>query len=395
MVAGMVPARRDGAGRHAGWIDLLFVDAPVNDPHNRRSARQRLRGMEGIVRQMRSANPAVDIVFLCFIDGSYLPILSAGKTPPVIASHLKVARHYRLVSLNLAKKVADRIGDGEFPWEAFRDCHPSPFGHSLYAASIDRLFADACAKPLPKAAKVKPHKLPRPLDAHNYCRARLLDIRQAKLGAGWQRIKRWHPADQAATRPGFVNVPALVADRPGAELRLAFTGTAVGLFVPAGPDVGILEFRIDGSRWRRLDLFTAWSTWLHIPWPYVLDADLASGQHTLPLRTTAEHNPAGKGVAAGARQGRSCPPYGGGCCSGAGGIRGATWRIRSGTSLWAISQIMSRSRRKYSWMIRFRSPTMPRHGISGWAALHSGERALAASPMISSVMHNARWVRVS
>lgn len=282
----------------AGRIDLLFVDASVNDLHNRRPRRERIRAMEGIVRQARAANPAVDIVFLCFIDAAYVPVYAAGKTPPVIADHRKVARHYGLVSLELAREVCDRIAAGEFTWETFRDCHPSPFGHALYAGSIDRLFAAACAAPLPPGAAVRPHRLPLPLDRACYADAGLVDIRRAELGPGWKFVRRWKPSDQAGTRPGFVDVPALVAQAPGAELGFPFTGTGVGLFVPAGPDVGILEYRLNGERWRRLDLFTPWSTWLHIPWAYVLAAGLPPGRHRLTVRTTADHNEQSHGIAA-------------------------------------------------------------------------------------------------
>lgn len=282
----------------AGRIDLLFVDASVNDHHNKRSALERIRGMEGIVWQARLANPAVDIVFLCFIDAAYLPILAAGRTPPVIASHLKVAKHYNLASLNLAREVADRIADGEFPWEAFRDCHPSPFGHALYAASIDGLFEAACRHPLPPGAQADPHPLPAPIDPHSYTRARLVDIRQARLGAGWSLVEAWRPADQTGTRAGFVDVPALVAETPGAELTFSFTGSAVGLFVAAGPDAGILEFRVDKGRPRRFDLFTPWSSWLHLPWACLLAGDLRLAPHTLTLRLTGDRHPDSKGTAA-------------------------------------------------------------------------------------------------
>ena len=67
----------------------------------------------------------------------------------------------------------------------------------------------------------------------------------------------------------------LSAETPGATASFQFAGTAVGLFVAAGPDAGVIEFQIDGGQFRRQGLFTPWSPQLHIPWAYVLDADLA------------------------------------------------------------------------------------------------------------------------
>jgi hypothetical protein len=76
----------------------------------------------------------------------------------------------------------------------------------------------------------------------------------------------------------------LVSDTPGDECRFRFEGTAIGIFVAAGPDAGTLEFRIDEGAWRSQKLFTNWSKSLHIPWAYVLDADLPPGRHELSMR---------------------------------------------------------------------------------------------------------------
>ena len=62
----------------------------------------------------------------------------------------------------------------------------------------------------------------------------------------------------------------------------------MGIFVAAGPDAGTVEFQVDGGAWRKQNLYTAWSGNLHIPWTYVLDADLAPGKHELVMRVSAE-----------------------------------------------------------------------------------------------------------
>jgi len=275
-----------------GKVDLLLIDASVNDYHNRRTHTERIRAMEGIVRAARKANPAVDIVVLCFADASFM-----RDRPPVIVDHLRVASHYQTVSVDLAREVFARIESGEFQWKLFRDCHPSPFGHRLYAASLERLFDKAWKGPVPKAAKVIPHSLPKPLDDKNYAHARLVDIGRAKLGNGWKLVKRWVPKDRAGTRPRFVRVPAAVAEQPDSELTFAFEGTAVGLFITAGPDAGIIQYSIDGSKPKTVDTFTAWSGGLHLPWALTLDAKLEPGKHTLELRTTNKKNPRSKGHA--------------------------------------------------------------------------------------------------
>jgi sialidase-1 len=128
---------------------------------------------------------------------------------------------------------------------------------------------------------VVPHKLPEAIDEHSYFRGRLVDIGEVK---GWRVDPDWAPADKAGTRERFVHVPMLIGEAAGEECRFAFDGTAVGVFVAAGPDTGVVEFRIDGGEWRRQNLMTNWSKTLHIPWAYVLDADLVAGRHELTMR---------------------------------------------------------------------------------------------------------------
>ena len=176
--------------------------------------------------------------------------------------------------------------------------HPAPFGQALYARSIGRLFDAAWKEPCAVSAAIVPHQLPpQPLDAKSYFRGRLGDIRDAKLASGWKIDSSWKPTDKAGTRAGFVNVPMLVADEAGATLKLKFSGTAIGIFVAAGPDAGTVEYSIDGSPFASQDLFTQWSPGLHIPWAYVLTGDLSDGKHELTLRIAEKKNPASTGHA--------------------------------------------------------------------------------------------------
>ncbi|MFT5855927.1 MAG: hypothetical protein ACI8XO_003179, partial [Verrucomicrobiales bacterium] len=191
----------------------------------------------------------------------------------------------------------ERIAAGEFKWEKFRNCHPSPFGHALYNATIERMLGAACASNLPAEAKTTAHTLPTSLEVKNYQRGRLVDLEVAELGDGWKIDPQWKPTLKAGTRAGFVNVPMLVAEQPGATLTLKFDGTAIGMFVVAGPDTGDVEYSIDGGEKKTLSGFTRWSGGLYLPWPFVFDADLAPGEHELTLTTAAGKNAKSKGNA--------------------------------------------------------------------------------------------------
>lgn len=280
-----------------GPVDLLFEEAAVNDSTNGQTEREALRGMEGIVRHARLANPSMDIVLLHFADPDKISQITRGETPAVIASHERVAEHYAVPSINLAHEVADRIRAGQFTWNHdFLDVHPSEFGNEVYARGVARLF-DAAWRGEP-AAPAGPYPLPAPLDEHSYFRGRYVPIESAAVASGWERVAAWKPTLKVETREGFVNVPMLVAEKPGAELKLKFEGTAIGLLVAAGPDTGAVEFSIDAGTPEVRDLFTGWSTVMYLPWAHVLAADLAPGPHELTLRIASTSNARSTGHAA-------------------------------------------------------------------------------------------------
>ncbi len=284
-----------------GPVDLLFEEAAVNDDTNGFSNNEQLRGMEGIVRQARLANPKIDIVLLHFVDPGKIEQINRGETPAVILNHEKVAEHYQIPSINLAREVTERIHAGEFTWaNDFRDLHPSPFGHDLYAKSIYRLF-DAVWKDS-NAAPVQ-NSLPPPIDPHSYFRGRLIQPQEALesqsviIENGWKLDRQWEPTDGQGTRPGFVKRPVLVAEEAGATLKFKFTGSAVGLFVVSGPDTGTAEFRVDHDKWQTQELFTQWSPHLHLPWAKILAADLEAGDHLLELKVANTTDSKSKGHA--------------------------------------------------------------------------------------------------
>ncbi|MCR9245820.1 MAG: SGNH/GDSL hydrolase family protein [bacterium] len=283
-----------------GKVDLLFEEAAVNDSTNGRSNVEQVRAMEGIVRRARAHNPAIDIVLMHFVDPGKIARYDRGQVPAVIRNHERVANHYGLPSLNLALEVAERIGRGEFTWrDDFKNLHPSPFGQALYARAMQRMLAAAWPEgrsPSPRESAL----LPPPLDPFCYDRGRLLPPSAVAEADGFELVDRWQNEVGGGTRPGFVDVPMLVGTRPGASLRLPFHGSAVGVFVAAGPDAGVIEYRIDGGAWRRQDLFTRWSRGLHLPWLYVLAADLERGarqEHELELRIIEQQNDKSRGHA--------------------------------------------------------------------------------------------------
>lgn len=273
-----------------GRIDLLFVEAAVNDHTNGFPPVEQVRGMEGEIRHALLENPELDIVMLHFVYDPFLPVIESGQVPDVILNHERVANHYRIPSIDLAQEITERMQAGEFTWQQFGGTHPSPFGHRFYAASIARLF-DRMWSGIPTDAKVTAHAVPLlPLDSFSYSGGRFVDVQEARLGKGWEYVEKWAPAMQAETRRGFVQVPMLVGNRPHARLTLDFKGKAVGIFGVFGPASGVLEYSVDGAPFKKLDTYTPWSKGIYLPWVYVLENELKQGNHRLVIRISKDRN---------------------------------------------------------------------------------------------------------
>lgn len=278
-----------------GKIDLLFVEAAVNDDTNHFSPLEQVRGMEGEVRQALLNNPEMDIVMLHFIYDPFIPLLAKGKQPDVILNHERVANHYLIPSINLAQEISERMSAGEFTWEQFGGTHPLPFGHKFYAAAINHLF-DTMWKGIAMDAPLVPHEIPAlPLDSFSYFGGDFIELEEAQLHKGWKLVENWHPDNAVEKRRGFVDVPMLEATQPGSELSLTFEGRAIGIFCTPGPSAAILEYCIDDGDYQELDTFTEWSGHLYIPWVYLFASELEPGKHRLTLRISEKKNPASLG----------------------------------------------------------------------------------------------------
>jgi sialidase-1 len=276
----------------SGNIDLLFIEAAVNDRVNGTDSITQLRALEGIVRHARKANPHIDIVLLSFADTDKTTDYNKQQTPPEIANHELVATHYNLPSVNLGLEVHDRIQHGEFSWEKdFRDVHPSPFGQQLYFASIRELLVRCfAAAGQTGAVHLKKQPLPAVINEQRFEYGQYYDIAHAKTDSNWSIAPDWTPTDGLNTRPGFVHRPMLVTTTADATLTLKFKGTAIGMAIVSGSDAGIVSYSIDGSPYKNIDLFTQWSRSLHLPWYVLFSGDLKRGKHVLQLKVAPEKN---------------------------------------------------------------------------------------------------------
>ncbi len=289
-----------------GRIDLLFEEAAVNDRDGgelRTTATTRVRGMEGIVRQAREANPNVDIVIMQFVDPNKMADYNKGVVPLEIRDFERVAEYYDIPSINLAKEVTDRINAGEFTWkEDFKNLHPSPFGQRVYFRSMSN-FLERAFEEGAKAKRVTKYKMPKPIDDLCYDSGCFVTVDNVTLAEGWSIDPAWRPSNGQSMRDIndlHLGKPCLMAQdcETAGEVLLEFVGSTVGIVALSGADAGRIEYTVDGVKYDACDLSTGNSLSQYLPRYFILASDLdPKKSHTLKIALADAPNPRMKGNA--------------------------------------------------------------------------------------------------
>ena len=280
-----------------GPVDLLFVEAAVNDNRKDKTDDEIVKGMEGIVRHARYVSADTDIVFMYFADQDKIADYKQGKVPHVIADHEKVAKYYNIPVINLAKEITERISAGEITWKKdFKSVHPARPGQRIYVRSMINFLENMWkTHPLASKDRITAYVMPQKLNSGCYDRGYFIAAWQMKPTKAWEYVETWNPEFKAGTRRNYFHVPMLIGKYPADTYTLKFKGNAVGIVAVCGPDEGIIEYRIDKGPWKTQDLFTKHSRGLYLPWYYTLGLDLESGQHELQIKLSSQKNPNSKG----------------------------------------------------------------------------------------------------
>ncbi|MEI8121759.1 MAG: GDSL-type esterase/lipase family protein [bacterium] len=271
-----------------GPVDLLFVEFAVNDDQDGHFNRtEAIRGMEGVIRHARMQNPNLDIVMTFMVNEHIISMLQKGEMPISIAAHDEVAKHYQIPTISVAKEMTAQIAAGTMTYAQYGGVHPGPVGQALIARMMDELFSRFWSAPLPATAQQVAQVMPaEPLDALSYFRGRFMDVKLATIKNGWKiESPDWKNfTGNVAPRFKALPIPMLCANEPGAEAAVEFDGTALGAFILAGPDAGIVEVSVDGGPSRPINLFGPYSGGWQYPWTVMLATDLKPGKHQVTLR---------------------------------------------------------------------------------------------------------------
>lgn len=173
-----------------GLPDLLVVEFSVNDDQDGHFGRARcIRGLEGVLRRMRLANPACAMVVGLTVNKSQFELLRRGGVPIAYAAHTAVAERYGAALADIGSALVASAAAGGLDWAGYRDCHPSPEG-CRFAANV---FEAAIARVFDPHGKAVPQPLPEPVDVASYFRsAPVPSTAVTAVDGGWRHsVPEW------------------------------------------------------------------------------------------------------------------------------------------------------------------------------------------------------------
>lgn len=275
--------------------DLMFVEFLTNDGNA-----NRLRAIEGYVRNTYKAYPECDIVIVYTLNTMTAPIFQCGLLPKGAEAFERVAERYGIPSITMGLRAAEMANRGELVWnkgdtqvkalagkETEKDrpedesgpivflsdgAHPyRETGHRLYAEAVARgLDAIAAAKLPPVDRRTLPEPIEPAMGTVRFYSPEAAQEAGLQLkGAGW-RNDTTIQTSWWKDRPSFYKFyRSSWRSGPGeGSISFRFKGASI-LFTPLyGPGTGAAEITVDGKS-RRVDFFDMYSAFWRMG-PYLL-----------------------------------------------------------------------------------------------------------------------------
>ncbi len=280
-----------------GNVDLIFIEFAVNDDQDAgHDSVHAIRGMEGLIAQVRRHNPKADIVVTHFANLGMMETIGKGELPVSIDAHRRVCEYYRVSTCDLCSELTELIKAKKTTWELYGGVHPKPYGNAICTAMIAKLLQQGWAV---ESTVVTDHPVPdKLLDEGSYVWGRLAAPETAKRDEHWTvSIPDWKNI-KGSFRQQFGGLKLLHSNKVHSEFTYTFKGPSIGIYVLAGPDAAALEMIVDGQdHWRGVNLFHRHSTGLHYPRTVMLAEGLDAGEHTITVRISQARDALSRGSA--------------------------------------------------------------------------------------------------
>jgi lysophospholipase L1-like esterase len=202
--------------------------------------------LEGLVRQITLYRATHSRILVYTLTPEMLAAYKVGKTPEYIAMSERIADHYGIPSLNLAKVAADKILAGEIAFADFSadGINPTDAGAKLYADAV-AVFIDALLAATPVPEKPTAYVLPAPLFPQTDDRGCIIAYENPQV----KQSGTWKPGQTSPIGP-FRHL--LVSAEAGAMLTLKFTGSEIGLIDVVDKDSADYDYAVDGAALQKL-----------------------------------------------------------------------------------------------------------------------------------------------
>jgi len=280
-----------------GRVDLLFIEFAVNDDQDAGfDFVHALRGMEGMIAQVRRHNPSADIVVTHFANPGMMDQLRKGEIPVSMKAHNAVCEHHHISTNDLCSEITQLIDANKTTWAAYGGVHPKPHGNAICHSMLVRLLEQGWKEP---ATRVSPHfRAASLLDAGSYVHGHFVSPEEAQYNkTDWQFSEPAWKDIKGSFRNRFRGLPLLHSEKPGSEFRFMFQGSFLGAFVLAGPDAGAIEVQVDGGLWRSVNFYHRHSRGLHYPRTVIFAEGLSEGAHVLKARISQATDAQSRGSA--------------------------------------------------------------------------------------------------
>ncbi len=266
--------------------DLIFLEHRVNGGGGFEA-----KSVEGIVRQVWTKDPRMDICLVYTISQGMLKELQAGNQTPFGAIMETVANAYRIPSIDLGVEIAKREKIGELVFKSDATVagklvfskdgvHPASEGHDLYREVISRSMLA-----MQRAGQPHAHPLPTSLEPNCWETASLVPITRALLSPGWKAVEaKTDPIyREDLGRTDAMLRGAVKCDQAGETITFQWNGTILGFSdIPQGSGMEI-EVSIDQAQppvtiqRPQTDSARHYARFFYLP-------EQAPGQHTAVLR---------------------------------------------------------------------------------------------------------------